>query len=61
MSKAGVEKMNLINQSPIPVELVLDLRNEEDNPEAPDGIECLDVIPDEENDAESILHSVLPE
>ena len=50
--------MHLINNSPIPVELLLDLRTEDENPDAPDGLECFDVIPDEDNDAESILHSI---
>ena len=39
---------------------VLDLRHIDDNPEAPDGIECLDLIPNEDND-ESVLHSVYPD
>ena len=46
MSKAGVLNLTLKNESPITVDLVLDLRTEDDNPDAPDGIECLDVIPD---------------
>ena len=47
-----------MNQSSIPIELILDLRADDENPDAPDGIECLDVIPDQDNDAESILHSI---
>lgn len=34
-------KMTIANNSPIDAELVLDLRNEADNPDAPDGIDCL--------------------
>ena len=40
------------------IKKVLDLRSDEENPDAPDGIECLDAIPSEDNDAESILHSM---
>lgn len=38
--------MTLVNSSEIPVDLILDLRPFEDNPEAPDGIDCIDIIPD---------------
>ena len=48
--------MTLVNNSAIPVEMILDLREEDENPNAPIGIECLDLTL-EEND-ESILHSV---
>jgi hypothetical protein len=33
--------MTILNQSAIGAELILDLRPERDNPDAPDGIECL--------------------
>ena len=49
--------MTLVNNSAIPVEMILDLREEDENPNAPIGIECLDLTLDNEND-ESILHSV---
>lgn len=38
-------EMSLINESAIEAYLVLDLRSEEDNSEAPDGIDCLSVYP----------------
>lgn len=39
--------------------MVLDLRPSSENPKAPDGIDCLDIKP--QDDDESILHSVHPE
>lgn len=33
--------MSLINNSAIMAELILDMRPENENPDAPDGIECL--------------------
>jgi hypothetical protein len=33
--------MTLINNSAIMAELILDMRPENENPDAPDGIECL--------------------
>jgi hypothetical protein len=52
--------MTLTNNSSIPVEMVLDLRGEEENHQAPIGIDCLDIVLDQDNE-ESILHSVHPE
>ena len=49
--------MTLVNNSATPVEMILDLREEDENPNAPIGIECLDLTLDSVND-ESILHSV---
>lgn len=52
--------MQIINNSPIPSELVMDLRYDEEidgNNEEKDGLDCLDVICKEEAD-ESILHSI---
>jgi hypothetical protein len=43
LGNAGHKIMTLINKSSIPAELVLDLRHEDENPEAPDGIDCLDI------------------
>ena len=37
--------MTLINNSLIPVDMVLDLRPSSENPKAPDGIDCLDIKP----------------
>ena len=51
--------MTLINNSLIPVDMVLDLRPSSENSKAPDGIDCLDIKP--LDDDESILHSVHPE
>jgi len=31
------------NHSLIPAELILDLRNDDENPNAPDGIECIEI------------------
>lgn len=50
-------KMTLVNNSTIAADLILDLRSEGENPEAPDGIECLEVKPADDAD-ESMLHSV---
>lgn len=36
--------MNLVNESAIEAHLVLDLRSEEENPDAPDGIDCLSIV-----------------
>jgi hypothetical protein len=53
-------KMTVVNNSSISTDLVLDLRTEEENASAPDGIECLDIKPCEDAD-ESLLHSVHPD
>lgn len=53
-------KMTVVNNSLIPADLVLDLRTEEENPQAPDGIECLEIKPHDEAD-DSLLHSVHPD
>ena len=37
--------MTLINNSSISAELILDMRSEEENPDCPDGIECLNITP----------------
>lgn len=60
LGNAATLKMTLTNQSSIKAEMVLDLRLPDENPSAPDGIECLDVIPAVDQD-ESVLHSVHPE
>ena len=49
----------MINKSSIPVHLLLDLRREDENPNAVDGVECLEVNVEEENDDESLLHSII--
>ena len=49
--------MTLVNNSAIAADLILDLRSEGENPDAPDGIECLEVKPADDAD-ESMLHSV---
>ena len=51
--------MTMVNNSTIPVDLVLDLRHQSENPKAPDGIDCLEVKPQDEDD--TILHSIHPE
>lgn len=38
--------MTLVNNSTIPVEMLLDLREEDENPNALLGIECLDMTLD---------------
>jgi hypothetical protein len=38
-------KMTVVNSSLIPADLVLDLRNDDENEYAPDGIECLEIKP----------------
>lgn len=60
LGNAATLSMTLTNQSSIKADMVLDLRLPEENPSAPDGIECLDVIPADDQD-DSILHSVHPE
>ena len=52
--------MSVVNKSQISAELVLDMRGDNENPTAPDGIECLDVKMADEAD-DSFLHSVHPE
>ena len=52
--------MTVVNNSSISADLVLDLRTEEENPLAPDGIECLEIKPCDDAD-ESLLHSVHPD
>jgi hypothetical protein len=52
--------MTLKNNSTIPVDLVLDLRLPEENPDAPDGIDCIDIFLSKDME-ESILHSDHPE
>lgn len=53
-------KMTLLNQSPIQATLFLDLREKIDGPKELEGIECLDIMPfnEEENDDSSCLISV---
>ncbi len=46
--------MTVTNKSLIPAELILDLRSDDENPNAPDGIECIEVIALDKAD-ESIL------
>lgn len=36
--------MTLVNNSNIPADLVLDLRHFDENPDAPEGIDCIDLI-----------------
>lgn len=50
--------MHLVNKSQIPADLVLDLRSEEENKDAIEGIDCLEMICADENADDSILHSV---
>ena len=38
-------QMTLVNNSNVPVELVLDQRPPSENPRAPDGIDCLEIRP----------------
>lgn len=42
-NNSGTLKMTITNKSSISAELVLDLRTDEENPDAPDGIDCLKV------------------
>ncbi|CAD8117028.1 unnamed protein product [Paramecium sonneborni] len=51
--------LTLVNSSPVSVELVLDLRPQSENPKAPDGIECLEFKPQDDDD--TIMHSVHPD
>jgi hypothetical protein len=46
--------MTVTNKSKIPADLILDLRTDDENPNAPDGIECLEIIALDKAD-ESIL------
>jgi hypothetical protein len=41
LGNEGSLKMTIQNNSQIGAELILDLRGEKDNPDAPDGIECI--------------------
>lgn len=40
--------------------MILDLRGEDENPDAAEGVDCLEVILDQDHE-ESILHSVHPD
>ncbi|CAD8106047.1 unnamed protein product [Paramecium primaurelia] len=51
--------LTFINSSPVTVELILDLRTQNDNPRAPDGIECLEIKPIDEE--EQVMHSIHPD
>jgi hypothetical protein len=44
LGNAGVLPMTLTNNATISAELVLDLRREDENPEAPEGVDCLDFV-----------------
>lgn len=48
IDNAGHLEMTLINKSEIPAELILDMRTEEENPDCPDGIGCLQITPIDE-------------
>ena len=50
--------MTLINHSQIAAELILDLRTEVDDREAPDGVDCLQILEADDNNDESVLKSV---
>lgn len=43
LGNASQLRLTLVNSSEIPAELILDLRTQDENPDAPDGIDCLDV------------------
>lgn len=43
LGNCGILDMNIINTSNIDAELLLDMRTEDENPDCPDGIECLSV------------------
>jgi hypothetical protein len=47
--------MNLINESQIDAELVLDMRTEDENPDCPEGIDCLQITSLDKNLEESVL------
>lgn len=57
LGNSGTLEMTLVNTSAIPAELILDMRAENENPDCPDGIECLAVTPGTDMD-ESVLKSV---
>lgn len=57
LGNEGSLRMLLVNHSLIGAELILDLRPEKDNPDAPDGIDCLQILEAGDND-ESVLRSV---
>ncbi|EAR97253.2 flagellar associated protein (macronuclear) [Tetrahymena thermophila SB210] len=44
LGNQGEKEMNLVNESAIEAYLVLDLRTEDENPDAPDGIDCLTIV-----------------
>jgi hypothetical protein len=44
LGNSNILTMNVVNRSSISADLVLDMRGDDDNPSAPDGIECLEVI-----------------
>lgn len=53
--------MHLANRSLIPAELVLDLRGSDENPNAIEGIDCLEMFCADDSLEDSILHSVQSE
>ena len=55
IGNSGSLKMTLKNDSSIPVDLVLDMRTDEEIENAQQGIECLDI---EAEDDDSVLNSV---
>lgn len=57
LSSSSTKTLTFTNASEIRAALLLDLRTEETNNDAPEGIECL-YISQQEEDEDSVLHSV---
>ncbi|EGR30900.1 hypothetical protein IMG5_121460 [Ichthyophthirius multifiliis] len=57
LGNQGIQKMLLVNRSDIPADLILDMRTNQELQGAQEGVECLEVQVDGE-DEESILNSV---
>ena len=53
--------MTIINNSSIKADLILDMRTEVENPDAPDGIECLQIIEAGDKIDDSVLRSYTEE
>lgn len=57
LGNSGVLPMTIQNLSNIDAELMLDMRGEDQNPDCPDGIDCLAITPVEDLD-ESVFKVV---
>lgn len=58
LGNCGLLEMTMVNNSSIDAEMILDMRTEEENPDCPDGIECLSIMPHNDDLEESIMKSV---